>query len=62
MKETMKNIENAENRIKEMEERRSYFNNMFAETGKILYKKLAESETDMIEEVREAIVDALLNK
>lgn len=53
-------IKIAENRIKDMEERRKYFANMFVQTGKIFYKKMAESETDMIAEVREAIIKALL--
>lgn len=53
-------IKVAENRIKEMEKRRSYFAEMFNATGKKLYEKLAESETDMIAEVSQAIIEALL--
>lgn len=53
-------IQVAENRIKEMEERRRYFMAQYEESGDKFYAKMAESETDMIAEVRQAIIEALL--
>lgn len=53
-------IKVAEERIREMEKRRSYFAEKYAETGESFYKKMAESETYMIAEVRQAIIEALV--
>ena len=53
-------IKVAEERIREMEKRRSYFVEKYAETGESFYKKMAESETDMIAEVRQAIIEVLV--
>lgn len=53
-------IEIAENRIKEAEKRRSYFASKYEETGLNFYKVMGESETDLISEIREAILEALL--
>lgn len=53
-------IKIAEERIKEMEKRRSYFASKYMETGKKFYEKMAESETEMIAEVRQAIIEALV--
>ena len=47
-------------RLVEAEERRSYFAKQFEETGKKLYAKMAESETDTISEIRQAIIEALV--
>ncbi len=55
-----KEIQMAENRIKEMEERRKYFVKMFEKTGKMFYAKMAESETDMIAEVRQATCEKIV--
>lgn len=56
----MTKLEMAEKRIEEMKERRAYFAEMFAKTNKMIYKKMAESETEMIEEVRAAISDEVI--
>ena len=53
-------IKAAEERIIEMEKRRSYFANQYKITGERFYAKMAESETDMIAEVRNAIIEALV--
>lgn len=55
-------IKRAEERIKEMEERRAYFAEMFNKTNKQIYRKMAESETDMISEVRNAICEAIVGR
>ena len=55
-----RDVQIAENRIKECEERRTYFAEQFKTTGQQLYKKLAESETDIIAEIRQAIIEALV--
>ena len=47
---------------KEMEERRAYFAEMFNKTNKQIYRKMAESETDMISEVRNAICEAIVGR
>jgi hypothetical protein len=52
----------AEERIVKMEERRKYFVEKYNETGLQLYRKLAESETEMISDTRNAIIEALLSK
>lgn len=56
----MTKLEMAEKRIEEMKERRAYFAEMFIKTNKMIYKKMAESETEMIEEVRTAISDEVV--
>ena len=60
MRATENEIKIAERRIAEAEERRSYFAKQFEETGKKLYAKMAESETDTISEIRQAIIEALV--
>ena len=55
-------IKKAEERIKEMEERRAYFAEMFNKTNKPIYRKMAESETDMISEVRNAICEVIVGR
>lgn len=60
----MRAVENeikiVERRIAEAEERRNYFVKQFEETGKKFYAKMAESETDTILEIRQAIIEALV--
>lgn len=60
MRATENEIKIAERRIAEAEERRSYFAKQFEETGKKFYAKMAESETDAISEIRQAIIEALV--
>ena len=55
-------IKIAENRIKEAEERRSYFAKKYEETRQPLYRRMAESETETIAEIRQAIIEACLSK
>lgn len=64
----MKNIDEqikiAEKRIAECEERRAYFAEQYKlnPEKKELYAYLCEDETKTINKIREAIVEALLNK
>ena len=58
----MTDIEIAEQRIKECEERRTEFAEKFFSTGKEIYKRMAESETDMIQDISREITKALLQK
>lgn len=53
-------IKIAEGRIAEAEERRSYFAQQYEITKNNFYKRMAESETDMIAEIRQAIIEASL--
>lgn len=55
-------IKIAESRIKEAENRRNYFAAQYEKTGNAFYKKMAESETDAISEIRDAIITALLSE
>lgn len=52
----------AEKRIAECEERRNYFVKKSIECpeNKGLYEKMAETETEAIDQIREAIIEALL--
>lgn len=57
-----KQIEVAEKRIAEHEARRSDFANKYEANHNAMYKIMAEKETEAIEEIREAILIALLKK
>ena len=55
----MKNkIEIAEKRYKEMEARRARFTKKYAETGDTLYKDLANDETESMNKLIVAIIEA----
>lgn len=57
-------IKIAERKIAECEERRSYFAEQYHQNPekKELYAYLCEDETKTINKIREAIIEALLNK
>lgn len=64
MKNINEQIKIAEKRIAECEERRSYFAEQYRQNPekKELYAHLCEDETKTINKIREAIIEALLNK
>lgn len=58
MNVTWDDVKIANARIKECEKRRTYFVEQFKLTGKQFYANMAESETDMIKEINDAICEA----
>lgn len=60
MKELLERIEIAESRIEEAEGRKERFITKYRETGKELYKELAEDEEERAMQIRIALSEAYI--